>query len=422
MLIDFKIGNFRSFWEPRTLSLVPASISDYKENIIRKSNFDFLSCAVLYGANAAGKSNLLRAMSIMKRIIVEGFDKRSVSAIPYDPFLLNTKGKEQPTFYEITFWLDGVRYRYGFEADEKMIQAEWLFFAEKKVEKPLFLRVKDGIEVMKLFHEGRDLEEKTRDNVLFLAVVDQFNGKHASLIMNWFKNLNIISGLAHDTYRAITYKMLEDPKYHSVLTNFFSNLDLGFNEISIEKKDFSHNDLPADIPEDLLKQLISDLEGKKMISLRTVHNVMDENQNFAGTIEFDVRRQESAGTNKLIDMSGPIFDTLSSGGVMVVDELDTKLHPLLTLAIIRLFQDQKINENGAQLIFATHDTNILSICNLRRDQIYFVEKNRHGSSDLYSLVEYNKEGKVRKDRSFEKDYINGRYGAIPYFGNFDKLL
>lgn len=130
---------------------------------------------------------------------------------------------------------------------------------------------------------------------------------------------------------------------------------------------------------------------------------------------------KNSGTNKIIDLSGPVFDTLKDGGVLVIDELDAKLHPLLTLSIVRLFQSQDINKNGAQLIFATHDTNILSICNLRRDQIYFIEKNKIGSSDLYSLVEYNKDGKVRKDRSFEKDYINGRYGAIPYFGDFNKL-
>jgi uncharacterized protein len=422
MLIDFKIGNFRSFWEPKTLSLMPAPISDYRQNIIKKSNTDLLSSIVLYGANAAGKSNLLRAMNVMKRIIVEGFDKRSVSEIPFDPFLLNPKGKDQPTFYEISFLVNGIRYRYGFEADKISIYSEWLFFTEKKAEKPLFIRIKDGIEVMKLFPEGRDLEEKTRDNVLFLAVVDQFNGKIASNIMGWFKNFNVISGLAHDNYRGVTFKMLEDPKYHSILTKFFNNLDLGFDEINIERKDFNPTDLPSDMPEDILKQIVSDLEGKKIVSLRTIHNIIDDNEEHVGKIEFDARRQESSGTNKVIDLSGPIFDTLFDGGVLVVDELDAKLHPLLTLSIIRLFQDSKINEHGAQLIFATHDTNILSICNLRRDQIYFVEKNANGASDLYSLVEYNKEGKVRKDRSFEKDYINGRYGAIPYFGNFENLV
>ena len=355
-------------------------------------------------------------------IFVENFDKRSVSEIPYDPFLLNTRTSNEPTFYEVVFWVENIKYRYGFEADRTSIHSEWLFATEKKkLEKPLFLRVPEGIEVMQNFPEGKDLEEKTRDNALFLTVVDQFNGHTASIIMKWFRNFNIISGLSHDNYRGITFAMLDKPELNKLLTNFFIDIDLGFDKIKLERKEFNPNELPTDVPEDILKQLISDLEGKKLVNLRTVHKVFDDNQNIIKEIDFDARRQESAGTNKIIDLSGPVFDTLKDGGVLVIDELDAKLHPLLTLSIVRLFQNQEINKNGAQLIFATHDTNILSICNLRRDQIYFVEKNRIGSSDLYSLVEYNKDGKVRKDRSFEKDYINGRYGAIPYFGDFDKL-
>jgi len=422
MLFNFTIGNFRSFSERKTLSMEPASISDHRQNLIKKAQYSFLSSAVIYGANASGKSNLLRGVNTMKRIVVENFDKRSVSEIPYDPFLLNTRVSKEPTFYEVVFWVENIKYRYGFEADRTSIHSEWLFATEKKkLEKPLFLRVPEGIEVMGNFPEGKDLEEKTRDNALFLTVVDQFNGHTASIIMKWFRKFNIISGLSHDNYRGITFAMLDKPELNELLTNFFIDIDLGFDKIKLERKEFNPNELPTDVPEDILKQLISDLEGKKLVNLRTVHKVFDDNQNFIKEIEFDARRQESAGTNKIIDLSGPIFDTLKDGGVLVIDELDAKLHPLLTLSVVRLFQSQEINKNGAQLIFATHDTNILSICNLRRDQIYFVEKNRTGSSDLYSLVEYNKDGKVRKDRSFEKDYINGRYGAIPYFGNFDKL-
>ena len=357
----------------------------------------------------------------MKRIVVENFDKRSVSEIPYDPFLLNTRTSNEPTFYEVVFLVEKIKYRYGFEADINSIHSEWLFATEKKTEKPLFLRVPEGIEVMGNFPEGKDLEEKTRDNALFLSVVDQFNGHIASRIMKWFRNFNIISGLSHDNYRRVTFAMLDKPELNEILTNFFIDIDLGFDKIKLERKEFNPSELPTDVPEDILKQLVSDLEGKKLANLRTVHKVYDDNQNFIKEIDFDARRQESSGTNKIIDLSGPVFDTLKDGGVLVIDELDAKLHPLLTLSIVRLFQSQEINKNGAQLIFATHDTNILSICNLRRDQIYFVEKNKIGSSDLYSLVEYNKDGKVRKDRSFEKDYINGRYGAIPYFGDFNKL-
>lgn len=421
MLFNFTIGNFRSFSERKTLSMEPASISDHPQNLIKKAQYSFLSSAVIYGANASGKSNLLRGVNTMKRIVVENFDKRSVSEIPYDPFLLNTRTSNEPTFYEVVFLVEKIKYRYGFEADINSIHSEWLFATEKKTEKPLFLRVPEGIEVMGNFPEGKDLEEKTRDNALFLSVVDQFNGHIASRIMKWFRNFNIISGLSHDNYRRVTFAMLDKPELNEILTNFFIDIDLGFDKIKLERKEFNPSELPTDVPEDILKQLVSDLEGKKLANLRTVHKVYDDNQNFIKEIDFDARRQESSGTNKIIDLSGPVFDTLKDGGVLVIDELDAKLHPLLTLSIVRLFQSQEINKNGAQLIFATHNTNILSICNLRRDQIYFVEKNKIGSSDLYSLVEYNKDGKVRKDRSFEKDYINGRYGAIPYFGDFNKL-
>lgn len=422
MLFSFTIGNYRSFLERKTLDMEPASISEFRQNIIKRAQYSFLSTAVIYGANASGKSNLLRGINTMKRIVVENFDKNSVSEIPYDPYLLNTKSANEPTFYEVIFWAGNTKYRYGFEANRTSILSEWLFVFKKKTEKPLFLRVPEGIEVMRSFPEGKDLEEKTRDNALFLSVVDQFNGHTASTIMKWFRNFNIISGLSHDNYRAVTFAMLDKPELNAILTNYFSEIGLGFDSIKLERKDFNPNELPADLPEELLKQLVTDLEGKELVNLRTVHKVFDEEHNFVKEVEFDVRRQESAGTNKIIDLSGPVFDTLKDGGVLIVDELDAKLHSLLTLSIIKLFQNQEINKAGAQLIFATHDTNILSICELRRDQIYFVEKDRFGASDLYSLVEYNKDGKVRKDRSFEKDYINGRYGAIPYFGSSDKLL
>ncbi len=139
---------------------------------------------------------------------------------------------------------------------------------------------------------------------------------------------------------------------------------------------------------------------------------------------FDLDVQESSGTNKIFDLLGPFFDTLVNGKVLVVDELDAKLHPLLTKALVGLFNSEENNPRNAQLIFATHDTNLLTYANFRRDQIYFTEKDKEGASALYSLIEYKEEGgaTVRKDRSFEKDYIQGRYGAIPYLGDFSKLF
>ncbi len=156
-----------------------------------------------------------------------------------------------------------------------------------------------------------------------------------------------------------------------------------------------------------------------------MHKTFDVNGKQVGFRDFNLREQESSGTNKVIDISGPIFDTLLGGGVLVIDELDAKLHPLMTAAITNLFNSPDYNTNNAQLIFATHDTNLLSYGRFRRDQIYFLEKDKYEASDLYSLIEYKEDGaskKIRKDRSFEKDYINGRYGAIPFIGNFEELL
>lgn len=175
--------------------------------------------------------------------------------------------------------------------------------------------------------------------------------------------------------------------------------------------------------EGLFKQLVTDLEGAFKIDIKTVHKKYDEDDHFAGEVKFDMRSQESSGTNKLFNISGPLFDVLQDGGILVVDELDASLHPLLTLAFTELFHSTEFNPNNAQLIFATHDTNLLYYGRYRRDQIYFAEKNKSGASEVYSLVEYKEEGKtIRKDRSFEKDYIEGRYGAIPFIGNLSNIM
>ena len=153
--------------------------------------------------------------------------------------------------------------------------------------------------------------------------------------------------------------------------------------------------------------------------------IITNNENeVVGFEKFDMRRQESSGTNKVFNISGPVFDVLKDGGVLIIDELDASLHPLVTLMITKLFNSSEFNKTNAQLIFATHDTNLFEYGHYRRDQIYFVEKDVYGASDLYSLVEYKEDGgkKIRKDRSFEKDYIQGRYGAIPFIGNLHKLL
>lgn len=424
MLLEFSVGNYLSFKTKTTLSLAATSIKEHIDtNIFSTERSNLLKGAVIYGANASGKSNFIRAMSTMRRLVLLSFEQSSADELDITPFLLNTETETETSFFETVFIINNTRYRYGFEVDDKKIHSEWLFEAIKNSEKPLFLREEDGIEVMKTFPEGKDLEERTRDNALFLAVADQFNGKISKKIMQWFNNFITISGLSHEGYKGVTFEMLENKKTSLALLDFYKKLDLGFDDITISKKNFDPKDLPNDMPEGFVKQLVTDLEGAFKIDIKTIHKKYNAKDKSVGNVEFDMRSQESAGTNKFFNISGPVFDVLNDGGVLVVDELDASLHPLLTLAITKLFNSKEFNRNNAQLIFATHDTNLLYYGNYRRDQIYFVEKDQYGASDMYSLVGYKEEGKtIRKDRSFEKDYIEGRYGAIPFIGNLSNIV
>lgn len=423
MLLEFSIGNYLSFKDIKTLSLIASPISEFKENTFDTDHHTLLKGAVIYGSNASGKSNFIRAMSTMRRLVLHSFNQSSAKPLNVTPFLLSTTTEKSPSHFEVVFQIVGNRYRYGFEVDNNKIVKEWLFETKKSAEKALFIREGNGIDVASSFKEGTDLESKTRDNALFLAVVDQFNGPTSKRVMKWFKQFIAISGLRHEDYQNVTFRMLGKENTAKSLADFYKQLDLGFTSISIDKKLFDSKELPEDTPGPLLELLVKDLEGKYRMVIKSLHKKFDGDNKPIVDVEFDMRAQESAGTNKIFNISGPVFDVLHNGGVLVVDELDASLHPLMTLAICNLFNSANSNPNKAQLIFATHDSNLLSYGNYRRDQIYFIEKDQYGASDIYSLIEYREENgsKIRKDRSFEKDYIEGRYGAIPYIGDISKL-
>lgn len=339
------------------------------------------------------------------------------------PYLLSTETEKAPSFFEIVFFHEGFRYRYGFELTRDRVHTEWLFRSQVRAEKLLFIRDGEAIELGAAFKEGERLEQKTRPNGLFLTVVDQFNGEIAKSIMAWFRRLNSISGLKHEPYRVGTFRLLGDPAHRAALLSFIDRLDLGFDEVQVIEEAFDPNKLPGHLTPELHKLMLEQLKDSVSLEFRTRHIRYDHAGKLAGEVYFDLDEQESSGTRKLFDLLGPFFDTLLNGGILVADELDAKLHPLLTKALVDLFHSPHANSHQAQLIFATHDTNLLSYGCFRRDQIYFTEKNRLGATDLYALLEYREGGEtIRKDRSFEKDYIEGRYGAIPYLGNLHELF
>lgn len=424
MLLEFSVENFLSIKDRLTLPLEAAAISDYPENSFSTGKNRLLKSAVIYGANNSGKSNLLEAMGTFRHIVRNSGKMSSTDLFDeITPYLLSKETENAPSLFEILFFIDEYRYRYGYEISKEQVHTEWLFRTKAQTEKMLFVRDGDKIEVSKYYVEGEKLESKTRPNALFLSVVDQFNGEITKKIMKWFEQFNTISGLEHENYRNVTYDMLNNLQHQQYLSTFLSKLDLGFEEIEVKEQEFDLTLLPPNMPEDMRKEVVKRFKGEKTLELYTIHDMYDAEGSLVERRKFNMDTQESSGTNKLFDLLGPVFHTLQNGQILVIDELNAKLHPLLTKAIVGLFNSEENNPLNAQLIFATHDTNLLSYGHFRRDQIYFVEKNQWGATDLYSLLEYKEDGEtIRKDRSFEKDYIQGRYGAIPFLGDLGELF
>lgn len=429
MLLEFSVGNFRSFKDPVTFSMVAAPLAARKKELDEHNAFEsagglkVLKSAALYGANASGKSNLVKSIGFMRQFVIgSSKDTQADEAIDVEAFRLSTETEGGPSFFEAIFCIDGTRYRYGFEVDKGRVHSEWLYHIPSQRETKLFVREGDDFALSGAFKkEGEDLPERTRSNALFLSVAAQFNGAISQRIVRWFKNIKLVSGLQDFGYRSFTIKSFENEAFRTAILRFVTALDLGISDISVESAEMSEDVLPKSMPSELKKMLVD--FGSDHHTVATVHRKFGGDGTSVGTEVFDMSTHESEGTNKIFSLAGPLIDVLWKGMVLVADELDARLHPLITAEIIKLFNSRVTNPKNAQLLFTTHDTNLLSNQVFRRDQIWFAEKNRVGATDLYSLAEYKIDRqRVRNDASFEKDYVAGRYGAIPFVGGLERVL
>jgi uncharacterized protein len=421
MIIEFTVGNFRSFYEKKTINFEAKGISELQQNVIKYEKYKLLRSAVIYGANSSGKSNLIKALDQMRDNVLNSVKLNDLDELDYFPFLLSDDGELSPTFFEIIFLNNNKRYRYGFEYNLKEIINEWLFVgSNSKNETPLFIRTKDGIGVSEKFEEGKGKEVSTNDNRLFISLVAQLGGDVSKQIIEWFRKYNALSGLDHKGFDGYSLRMIDKKLegYNEALS-LFQNLKLGFKDVKITESELNSLNFPESFPKSLQSRLLKEMTGKTMKKLKTVHNKYDKNGNIIGTVLLDKEDNESEGTNKIMDLSGPIFNSLLLGKFLIIDELDSKLHPLITTYIVNLFNNPETNPNNAQLLFSTHDTNLLSTDLFRRDQIWFTEKDEIEQTDLYSIYDINlPDGtKIRNDSNLEKNYIRGRYGAIPFITN-----
>jgi AAA15 family ATPase/GTPase len=415
MLLQFTVNNYKSIKDTTTFSM--ATTSKDKGNSFKVKKYELLQSAIVYGANASGKSNFLKALIFMCRIVLNR-DKviLSTDRLPHYPFKLSTETEDSSSSFEMVFFIKETKYRYGFELDNSTVYAEWLYADENGKESKLFYRdIEEGeLYVNRLkFKEG--LRLKVSKNQLFLWKCDQEGGEISASILQWFSRLNMINGMEDGQYVNHAMKQMENEQFKKELIALVKTADIGIEDVLLEEEDIPRSvieDMP--LPAELKKQFLES-DSLKKVSLLTHHKKYDEEKNEIGITTFELDEEESRGTQKFFKMSAPILNTLREGKVLIIDELDASLHPMLTKHLIKLFHNKEINKLNAQLIFATHDTNLLHPSMFRRDQIWLTQKDRYGATELYSLAQFKN---VRKDEDFEKKYIQGKYGAVPYLQDF----
>ncbi len=424
MLTSFKIKNYRSIADEAVLSLTPAlRQKEFPENILEEANTGALNVVAIYGANASGKTNLIRGLNTFLLMLKYSSHQSSVSDLDYQPFLLRKGYENQPTMMELTFTIDSRRYRYGIEYNSNEIVKEWLLKKDVGRESPLFERERDIIEPSSPLGSNKALIDAaidaTRPNALFLSMCDAFNIDEAKKVLSYINGITVINGtsLVPNRFGTFNIKLWQDENFKPLLQILIDKMGVDVKEIMIDKEES-----PADGG------------GRSFVryDIKTKHSLYNESGEMTDDyVTFDMRENESSGTQQAFNLCGPVMRSLLLGSILFVDEIESKLHPVMTLGIIGLFLDKETNPLGAQLVFTTHDTNLLSYAHLRRDQICFMEKTAWESSDLFSLSDFvyygEKDGelvseKERVDTDKEKRYIEGRYGAIPVLGEFKQFV
>lgn len=420
MLIRFSVDNYRSIGEERVLDLNASNaIKDLaNKGFSTVQDRKYLNSIAFYGANSSGKTNFLKAIGLMRSIVLHSVRLNDNESLPYEPFLLSTKDSH-PTKFEVSFIdpEDRAQFEYGFTYTADAIVEEWLDAKfPKKSKKHLFKRSCARIEPdPTAFAEGEKFKDvNLNKNRLFISLVGQLGGEISNRIIDWFRTKFIVISGINDSnyYRRTSRNVYENQEYRAGVLDLIRQMKFGFNDIKVEKVDMSTMTFPQDLP----AEIIAKIKNETYIEISTIHNVYDENGNIASTRLLELEGNESAGTNKFFNLAGHIYESLKDGRTLCVDELDSQMHPLISWRIVEMFNNPNINNNGAQLIFTTHDTNLLSKDLFRRDQIWFVEKNKMESSDIYTMLEAKQQLKhsPRTDSNYQKNYINGRYGAIPF--------
>ena len=423
MLVDFKVKNFRSIKEEQLLSLVASSQKEFVDTHTflptTSKNLSLVKIAAIYGANAAGKSNILKALDTMKKIVRDSATKyQRGDELPIKPFLFD-KEVNEPTEFEINFIYNEARYQYGFATTKERITEEWLIAYPKGRPQNWFARAYDEETKEYKWQFGDKLtgkkqlwQESTRGNALFLSTAVQLNSEQLQPVFDWFANkLKITSVNGWDP--SFTMSKCLDEKYKKSILRFLKTADMDIEDIEIEVGEFDPSNLPDDMPVELKEKIAQDLKGKELIKGAKFYHLNHYGKKVA--LDFD---DESDGTQKLFAFIGPWIDSLENGNILLIDELHDNFHPLMVKFLIEMFHNKDMNKSDAQLIFTTHETSVLNQDTFRRDQIWFCEK-RNRATNLYPLTDFSPRKGVE---DLEKGYLSGRYGALPFFKDISMAM
>ena len=380
---------------------------------LERLGLDVLRVAAIYGANAAGKSNVLAALSFMCKAVAQSHRSwKPEGPVPREPFLLDPAARAVPSMFEAEFLVEGVRFRYGFEVDDERVLREWLYAYPHKRQQLWFQRDAEASEAFEfgkhLRGSNRIIAELTRKNSLFLSAAAENNHEALLPIYSWFSRRVQFAGVENRGARARhTMKLFQRDELRPSLLDLIRHADLGISDFSLREE-------PLDrLMADLLKVPLETFDPELSKPEFKVPKIELFHKGAAGSITLPFE-QESAGTRAWFALAGPLLETLLDGELLCVDELDASLHPRLAFEVIQIFKDPARNPRNAQLIFNTHDAtllgNLLGEPALRRDQVWFAEKDEAGATHLYPLTEF----KPRKAENLARGYLQGRYGAVPF--------
>ncbi len=436
MLIDFTVQNISSFNSAQELSMLSSTATQELcdlQNVHAVDKFGIkgvLQSAAIFGSNGSGKTNFVNSLKVLQHLVLGSLDSITESSINrVIPFILKKEHYEIPSEFEVSFIAEGNLYRYGISVVEGEIADEWLYWNKTTRETMLFHRSKQSVDYnQRSFSEAKLFVkkdgdtwsiEKTKPHVPFLSVLSQFDGERSSVVTRWFEKLNIISGIREAGYKRFTIDLFEENQDFKIWAlEILKSLQIEDISIVEYEKEFPLPSPKKEVDNKELNDVFSSIKGyldKNTIKEKRIEIVKKTTDGEVYSLPLGL---ESEGTRKLIYLLGPLYDVIKNNEILVVDEFDNKFHTLLSKFIIELYN--KHNFGKSQLILTCHDTNLLTNELFRRDQIWFIDKNENHESEIFSLVEY-KEHYTRKEKSYSRDYLLGKYGAIPLFSSVSEL-